>query len=82
MLMRHNEHGWHNATGLESEDMKKNGWVEVSEEERRKIIDAKNSPQNVETVIIEPQDVPAKGKPGRKPKNLMGGIYGDNSNQD
>lgn len=78
MLMRHDEHGWHQATGLEVEDMKKNGWIETSDAERKKIIDAKKSPQKVEADIIEPQDAPAKGKPGRKPKNLMGGIYGDN----
>lgn len=80
--MQHPDHGWHNATSLEVEDMKKNGWIERSEEFRQKIIDSKKSPKKQENVIITPQDAPEKGKPGRKRKNLMGGIYGDNSNQD
>lgn len=82
MLMRHIEHGWHNATSLEAEDMKANGWVETTEAERNKIIKAKNAPKVQETVIITPQDTPAKGKPGRKTKLYLGGIYGDNSDKD
>lgn len=82
MLMRHPDNGWHNASGLEVEDMKKNGWIESSDEEYQKVITAKKSPQNKEADIIEPQDAPAKGKPGRKSKNLMGGIYNDNSDRD
>ena len=80
--MRHNEHGYHNASGLEFEDMKKNGWIEFSEEDRKKLIDAKKNPNKIEYVIITAQDTPAKGKPGRKPKLSLGGIYGDNSDQD
>lgn len=80
--MQHDDHGWHNATSLEAEEMKKNGWVERSEEYRQKIIDAKKQPKKVEAVIIDAQDVPAKGKPGRKPKLYLGGIYGDNSDKD
>lgn len=82
MLMRHNEHGYHNASGLEVEDMKKNGWIEFSEAERKQLIDDKKSPIKAESVIITAQDTPAKGKPGRKPKLSLGGIYGDNSDQD
>lgn len=83
MLMRHPDNGWHNASGIEVEEMKKNGWIESSYEEYQKVIDAKKSPQLKEAVIIEPQDAPAKGKPGRKSKNLMGGIYDEySSNQD
>ena len=78
MLMRHDEHGWHNANGIEIEEMKKNGWIESSYAEYQKVVDAKKSPKQKEAVIIEPQDAPAKGKPGRKPKLYLGGIYGDN----
>lgn len=80
MLMRHDQHGWHNAGGIEVEEMKKNGWIESSYEELQKVIDAKKKPQN--DVIITAQDAPERGKPGRKPKNLMGGIYNDNSDRD
>ncbi len=33
MLMRHDLNGWHEATGAEVEDMKKNGWRESSYKE-------------------------------------------------
>lgn len=38
MLMFHKECGWHNATSIEAEEMKKNGWVESSLEEHAKIV--------------------------------------------
>lgn len=82
MLMRHDVNGWHNASGPEIEDMKKNGWIESSYEEYKKVIDAKKAPKHEEPVIIEAQDATVKGKPGRKPKLSLGGIYGDNSDKD
>lgn len=69
MLMRHNGHGWHNASGLEVEELKKLGWIESSYEEHQKVVEAKKNPQKAESAIIEAQVI-AKGKPGRKPKNL------------
>lgn len=75
MLMQHPEHGWHNASDLEKDEMKKNGWLESSEEERQKLIAAKVG----KGVIIATQDAPTRGKPGRKPKLFLGGSYGDST---
>lgn len=74
MLMRHEVNGWHNASGLEVEEMKKNGWIEVTEAEHLAIIaakrKAKDEPLKEVSVIIEPQQEAVKGKPGRKPKHF------------
>lgn len=82
MLMKHEKHGWHNALGIEVEDMKKNGWEESSYDELKAIIAAKTAQKVNEDDTIEVQDAPAKGKPGRKPKIYLGGINGDNSDKD
>lgn len=68
MLMKHSEHGWQNASSLEAEEMKKNGWAESSYEELANVIAAKNAPKIEEAAIIEPQQEAVKRKPGRKPK--------------
>lgn len=72
MRMKHAEHGYHNASGSEIEELKKSGWVEVTEDDWKKIIANKNKkePENIESVIIEPQQEAVKGKPGRKPKHF------------
>lgn len=64
MLMRHPNHGWHNASSGEVETMKKNGWIESSEEERAIIIAEKLQPETLQ--------IPIKGKPGRPPKKPQG----------
>lgn len=68
MLMRHPDHGWHNASGLEFEEMKKNGWIESSYEEHAKFVAAKRAAKETSETPEAPQ-VKLKGKPGRKPKN-------------
>ena len=72
MLMRHPDNGWHNASSLEVEEMKKNGWIESSNEEYQKVIAAKKMPKKVDNITVVP-DSYIKGKPGRKPN-----IYNDN----
>lgn len=90
MLMQFGKaQGWAYALGAEIEELKKQGWVESSEEERMKIIEAKrkaievkNEPLKAEPAIIEQQQEVVKGKPGRKPKNhLLGGVDGNYSKQ-
>ena len=69
--MNHPENGWHNASTLEIDEMKKNGWVESSEEERQKIILNKgcSEPKPTEDGIIEVQNIPEnKPKRGRQKK--------------
>jgi len=34
MILKHDKHGYHNATGSEVESMKKNGWYEITIEQR------------------------------------------------
>lgn len=70
MLMRHENHGWHNAVGSEIEEMKKNGWIESSYEEHAKFVAAKYTVNEVKKEIPAViQAIPVRGKPGRKPKN-------------
>mgnify|MGYP001583423616 CR=1 FL=1 len=69
MLMRHPMQGWHNAMSSEVEEMKKNGWLESSYEERAKIVAAKYAPQSETTETPETLQEKPNGKPGRKPKN-------------
>jgi len=70
--------GWANAEGQDSIDLKAQGYVESSEEERQKIIESKKRKIDkpiVESVTIAPQQEAVRRKPGRKPKN-----FGVNSN--
>lgn len=75
MLMRHPNHGWHDASGADVEVMKKNGWIESSYEEHAKVVAAKHATKDsTSNAIATPEtpvviQVPMKGKPGRKPKN-------------
>ena len=66
--MNHPENGWHNATELESQEMKKTGWIESSEEERQKIIAAKSgktqsAPEETEEEHKAKPGRPKRGKP-------------------
>lgn len=85
MLMQFGKaQGWTYALGAEIEELKKQGWVESSEEERLAIIDEKRKAINApeKSVIIETQQEAVKGKPGRKPKNhLLGGVHGNRTDQ-
>lgn len=78
MLMRHNEHGWHNASDLEREDMKKNGWIESSDAEYQEVI-AKKLALTIKSDTIAPQEAP-KAKLGRPSKlSNLGGSNGNSS---
>ncbi len=90
MLMRHEEHGWHDATDREVAELKKIGWVTVSDAERKAIIDKKraamlgieqNDCDMFKSAIIDAQrETPARGRPGRKPKNF--GVTSDGNDPD
>ena len=78
MLMRHTEHGWHNASDLEREDMKKNGWIESSDAEYQEVIKKKLA-LTTKDDTIEPQEAP-KAKLGRPSKlSILGGSNEHNS---
>ena len=79
MLMRHTEHGWHNASDLEREDMKKNGWIESSDAEYQEVIAKKKLALTTKDDTIEPQEAP-KAKLGRPSKlSNLGGSNGNSS---
>jgi len=46
MLMKHDNGGWHDASGAEVEDMKKNGWVESSYNEYAAVVAKKTQKQD------------------------------------
>lgn len=76
MLMQFGKsRGWCYAIGAEIEELKKQGWIESSEEERLAIIEEKRKSINAngKSVIVEPIQEAVKGKPGRKPKNFLTG---------
>jgi len=78
MLMRHKDHGWHNASDLEKDDMKKNGWIESSDAEYQEVIKKKLALTN-KSDTIEPQEAP-KAKLGRPSKlSNLGGSNGNSS---
>ena len=71
--------GWANAEGQDAIDLKAQGYVESSEEERQRIIAKKHKPV-AESVTIAPQQEVVKGKPGRKPKTFLASLgNGDNT---
>ena len=61
--------GWANAEGQDAIDLKAQGYVESSEEERQRIIAKKLKPE-AKADIIAPQQEVVKRKPGPKPKNF------------
>lgn len=64
--------GWDNATGQEEVDLKSQGYVESSEDERQKIIEKKHvKAEDSDTIEV---DGKPKGKPGRKPKKPADGL--------
>ena len=80
MLMRHKEHGWHNASDLEKDDMKKNGWIESINSEYQEVIAMKKLALTPKSDIIEPQEAP-KAKLGRPSKLSLGGSNGNSTNR-
>jgi len=55
MLMKHENGGWHDASGHEVEEMKKNGWIESSYKEYAAVVAKKtqkpdNTPQSQDEV--------------------------------
>lgn len=75
MLMRHDQHGWHNASANEFETMKKNGWRESSLEEHaaevaKKLKVSDNPTQSTDVIegnIAKPSGEPVKRR-GRPPR--------------
>ena len=78
MLMRHAEHGWHNASDLEKDDMKKNGWIESSDAEYQEVIKKKLAlTAKSDTIAPQAVAIPTLGRPSKISK--LGGLNGNSS---
>lgn len=73
MLMKHDEHGFKDAVGIEVEDMKKNGWYEYSYEQLKVDIANKHKkPDNTVQSKDVNEGTPAQPSGTQEPEKRRG----------